>query len=97
MQAVTEDEFSFGTELEAVLVLGGDGTILRAAELARGTGAPLIGVNFGHVGFLAETEREQVDEVVRRIADARLHGRGSRHDRDHRAPTRCATGERTGR
>ena len=68
MQAVTEDEFTFGTELEAVLVLGGDGTILRAAELARGTGAPLIGVNFGHVGFLAETEREQVDDVVRRIA-----------------------------
>lgn len=68
MRAVTEDDFEYGTELEAVLVLGGDGTILRAAELARGTGAPLVGVNFGHVGFLAETEREQVDAVVRRIA-----------------------------
>lgn len=68
MRAVMEDDFAYGRPLEAVLVLGGDGTLLRAAELARGTGAPLVGVNFGHVGFLAETEREQVDDVVRRIA-----------------------------
>ena len=69
MTAVMEDDFAYGTELEAVLVLGGDGTLLRAAELARGTGAPLLAMNFGHVGFLAETEREHVDEAVRRIAD----------------------------
>lgn len=68
MHAVTEDDMEFGSPLEAVLVLGGDGTILRAAELARGSGAPLVGVNFGHVGFLAETEREQIDAVVRRVA-----------------------------
>ena len=42
---------------ELVVVLGGDGTILRAAELARRTGVPLLGVNLGHVGFLAEAER----------------------------------------
>ncbi|HQY34227.1 MAG TPA: NAD kinase [Actinotalea sp.] len=55
--------------LEMVVVLGGDGTILRAAELTRGSGVPLFGVNLGHVGFLAESEREQIDDAMRRIAD----------------------------
>ena len=41
------------SELELVIVLGGDGTILRAAEIVRGYSAPLLGVNLGHVGFLA--------------------------------------------
>jgi NAD+ kinase len=54
------------TALELVIVLGGDGTILRAAELARGCDAPLLGVNLGHVGFLAEAEREDLDETVQR-------------------------------
>jgi NAD+ kinase len=52
-----------------VIVLGGDGTILRAAELARGCDAPLLGVNLGHVGFLAEAEREDLDETVQRALD----------------------------
>ena len=57
------------TELELVIVLGGDGTILRAAELARGCNAPLLGVNLGHVGFLAEAEREDLPAtVVRALA-----------------------------
>ncbi|TPW73733.1 NAD kinase [Schumannella sp. 10F1B-5-1] len=53
-------------DLELVMVLGGDGTILRAAEIARGGSAPLLGVNLGHVGFLAEAEREDLTETVRR-------------------------------
>ncbi len=53
-------------ELELVIVLGGDGTILRAAELVRGCGAPLLGVNLGHVGFLAESERDDLREAVAR-------------------------------
>jgi NAD+ kinase len=57
------------TALELVIVLGGDGTILRAAELARGCDAPLLGVNLGHVGFLAEAEREDLDETVQRALD----------------------------
>ena len=52
---------------ELVCVLGGDGTILRGAELSRGTDAPLIGVNFGQVGFLAEAEREDIGGTVDRI------------------------------
>ncbi len=54
-----------GTEL--VMVLGGDGTILRGAEFARGTDAALLGVNLGHVGFLAEAEEEDLTAVVDRI------------------------------
>ncbi len=54
---------------EMVLVIGGDGTLLRAAELARPAGAPLLGVNLGHVGFLAETEPEVLSDAVDHILD----------------------------
>ncbi|SDZ44812.1 NAD kinase [Herbiconiux ginsengi] len=53
-------------DLELVIVLGGDGTILRAAELVRGSTVPLLGVNLGHVGFLAESDREDLTETVNR-------------------------------
>ena len=54
-------------DCELVCVLGGDGTILRGAEMSRGTDAPLLGVNLGHVGFLAEAEREDLKATVERI------------------------------
>ena len=63
--AVLGDPIGVG-DLELVIVLGGDGTILRAAEMARGSSAPLLGVNLGHVGFLAESERDNLGETVRR-------------------------------
>ncbi|GGB96637.1 NAD kinase [Cellulomonas carbonis] len=69
LKAVTEDDGCSPDDLLMALVLGGDGTILRAAEMTRGTRVPLLGVNLGHVGFLAESEREGIDEAVRRIAD----------------------------
>lgn len=53
---------------EVVLVLGGDGTVLRAAELARPTGVPLLGVNLGHYGFLAEAEQEFLAGALDAIA-----------------------------
>ena len=52
---------------ELVIVLGGDGTLLRAAELARPAGTPIIGVNLGHVGFLAEAEPDGLTETVNRL------------------------------
>jgi NAD+ kinase len=52
---------------EVVLVLGGDGTLLRAAEMARPVGVPLLGVNLGRVGFLAEAEEESLDEALNAI------------------------------
>ncbi|WGW13180.1 NAD kinase [Saxibacter everestensis] len=55
-------------DIELVMVLGGDGTILRAAEYVRGSQAPLLGVNLGHVGFLAESEREDLALAVHKVA-----------------------------
>jgi NAD+ kinase len=52
---------------EIVIVVGGDGTLLRAAELARPAGAPLLGVNLGHVGFLAEAEPDGLADTVDRV------------------------------
>ena len=52
---------------ELVIVLGGDGTLLRAAELARPAGTPLIGVNLGHIGFLAEAEPDGLTQTVDRL------------------------------
>jgi NAD+ kinase len=54
---------------ELAVVFGGDGTILRAAELCRGTDTPVLGVNLGHVGFLAEADVEDIQLVVRAVAD----------------------------
>ncbi|WP_091234783.1 NAD kinase [Microbacterium sp. 3J1] len=56
-------------DLELAIVLGGDGTILRAAELVRGCSAPVLGINMGHVGFLAEIDRDDMDAAVRRVID----------------------------
>ncbi|GAA5009131.1 NAD kinase [Actinopolymorpha pittospori] len=49
---------------EMVMVLGGDGTILRGAEVARASGTPVLGVNLGHIGFLAESERDDLDVTI---------------------------------
>ncbi|OBG89541.1 NAD kinase [Mycobacterium sp. E802] len=54
---------------ELVLVLGGDGTFLRAAELARNVEIPVVGVNLGRIGFLAEAEAEAIDHVLERIIE----------------------------
>lgn len=54
--------------IDAAIVLGGDGTMLRAARQVRGTGAPLLGVNMGHVGFLAQLDREEVSHAVDKLA-----------------------------
>ncbi|NUT36185.1 MAG: NAD kinase [Hamadaea sp.] len=53
--------------VEIVFALGGDGTLLRAAELARPYGAPLLGINLGRVGFLAEAEIHDLDQAVRDV------------------------------
>ena len=84
--ASAEEQVAEGCDL--VVVLGGDGTILRGAEFARSVDVPLLGVNLGHVGFLAEAERDDLDATVEHIAsnnyaveermtlhvDAKLHG-----------------------
>ncbi|MDD7581748.1 NAD kinase [Corynebacterium sp. 32222D000AT] len=52
---------------ELVLVLGGDGTFLRAADMARAVDVPVLGINLGHVGFLAEWEAESLDKAIERV------------------------------
>src|SRR5215472_13412105 len=56
---------------EMVLAIGGDGTLLRAAELARPAGSPLLGVNLGHVGFLAETEPDVLADALDHVLAGR--------------------------
>lgn len=55
--------------VEAVVVFGGDGTILRAAEWALPHQVPMLGVNLGHVGFLAELERSDMETLVRQVCE----------------------------
>ena len=56
-------------DLEVGLVLGGDGTMLRAAEVTRFHQIPLLGVNLGHVGFLAEVEESTLAAIATAIID----------------------------
>ena len=62
-------KFNQESKVEIALVLGGDGTILRAAELVKDQQIPVLGVNLGHVGFLAEIEKPSIAEVVRAIVN----------------------------
>ena len=56
------------SDLELVVVLGGDGTILKAAEIVRESQTPLLGINLGHVGFLAESEKNEIGSTIERVA-----------------------------
>jgi NAD+ kinase len=67
--AVVEPGPTASAGCDVVVVLGGDGTILRAAEWARDAATPLLGVNLGHVGFLAESEEEDMASVVSAIVN----------------------------
>lgn len=60
-------------KLDLVIVLGGDGTILRAAEMVRGFEIPIIGINLGNVGFLAEIAQPTADEIVSAITSGEIH------------------------
>ena len=81
VRMLADEAFACGTEgitvveartaadgAELVIALGGDGTFLRATELARPTGTPMLGVNLGHVGFLAQAEPDDLAGTVHAIA-----------------------------
>lgn len=74
---VTEDEADADVGCELALVIGGDGTILRAAEITHASGTPVLGVNLGHVGFLAEAEYDDVESTIEAI----VHRRYTTEDR----------------
>jgi NAD+ kinase len=65
--AVVPDDHAAAEGAELVIALGGDGTLLRAAEFARPQSTPLLGVNLGHVGFLAESDPMSLDMTVAKV------------------------------
>lgn len=74
---LADGEADASRDCELALVIGGDGTILRAAEITHDHGTPLLGVNLGHVGFLAEAESDDTESTI----DAIVHRRYTAEDR----------------
>ena len=68
IKTVGANDFKASHTIDLAVVLGGDGTMLRAAEIFRGKQVPILGINLGHVGFLAEIERPSLTEIVDAIA-----------------------------
>jgi NAD+ kinase len=66
---ITKSTLTDLPELEVAVVLGGDGTMLRAAEVAQVRDIPLLGVNLGHVGFLSEVERSKIIDVIHALVN----------------------------
>lgn len=66
-----ERDLDLGADCELALVIGGDGTILRAVEVTHASRTPVLGVNLGHVGFLAEAEVEDVESTIEAIVQRR--------------------------
>ncbi len=64
IQTVGANEYSEKDQIDIAVVLGGDGTMLRAAQICRGKSTPILGINLGHVGFLAEIDRPSLAEIV---------------------------------
>ena len=61
------NEFDESSKVDLAVVLGGDGTMLRASEIFRGKKLPILGINLGHVGFLAEIERPSLSDIASAI------------------------------
>ena len=92
---VAEDP-SAAENAELVLVFGGDGTFLRAAEFARPARVPMLGVNFGRVGFLAGAEPDALAEALTAVVDRRYDVE-ERMTLDVRAGSTVARSRRSGR
>src|SRR6266496_805756 len=61
------EESDAATTADLAVVLGGDGTVLRALARFLGTGVPVIGVNFGRVGFLSSIPGDELEQGVTRV------------------------------
>lgn len=63
---------SFASDLDLAVVLGGDGTVLRTARLLKGENVPILGVNLGRLGFLAEIEEKALEPTLEKVLDGRF-------------------------
>jgi len=68
---IADNDDDAACDCELAIVIGGDGTILRAAEITHERGTPLLGVNLGHVGFLAEAEPDDVESTIAAVVEGR--------------------------
>ncbi|MGJ9442060.1 NAD kinase [Actinotignum sp. GS-2025b] len=68
IQVDTSETLAGARDADLILVMGGDGTILHGAELGRSTDVPILGINYGHMGFLSEAQPDELPAVVERIA-----------------------------
>jgi NAD+ kinase len=77
--AVPEDEI--GERADLLVALGGDGTVLRAMRLAEGHSVPVLGVNLGKLGFLAEVDVPDLTSALTAISQSRfeVEGRAALH------------------
>src|SRR3954468_7820906 len=71
LELAPDDDPEAARDCELAIVIGGDGTILRAAEVTHEQGTPLLGVNLGHVGFLAEAEPDDVESTIKAVVERR--------------------------
>ncbi len=71
ISAVVIDELRLIKDIDLIIVLGGDGTILSVVSECAEYGVKIIGVNFGHMGFLADYEASQLDNVLSMIVSGR--------------------------
>ncbi len=58
-----------GTNVEGLLAFGGDGTLLHAVRLMAPLGIPVLGVNFGHVGYLCAIKENDIPSAIQLIID----------------------------
>jgi NAD+ kinase len=68
VKSVTPSDLA-NEQVEIAIVLGGDGTILRAAEITLERNIPLLGINLGHVGFMAEVEKPTIKDIAASVID----------------------------
>ncbi len=72
LEILSGDEQPAPTDVDVAIVLGGDGTMLRALHRFLGTGIPVIGVNFGRVGFLSSIPRDELERGISRVIAGEL-------------------------
>lgn len=67
------NEVDFAGRIDALVTLGGDGTLLRALRVMGGRSIPVVGINVGRLGFLTSATEDQIEEALRALASGNYH------------------------